>query len=49
MKVTALVTETISIPAACLLWRSPEFYKKVIPLTGVNLVLVPATLAAVPW
>ena len=40
MKVTAFVTDTISIRAACLLQRSPEFFRKAGPLPGVNLALV---------
>ena len=40
MKVTAFVTDTVPIRAACLLQRSPEFFKKTIPLPGVSLALV---------
>ena len=38
MKVAALVVDTISIQAACLLQRPPEFVKKAVP--GVNVALV---------
>ena len=40
MKVTAIVTDTVPIRAACLLQRSPEFFKKAVPLPGVSLALV---------
>ena len=40
MKVTAFVTDTVPIRAACLLQRSPEFFKKAVPLPGVSLALV---------
>ena len=40
MKVTALVTDTIPIRVACLLQRSPKFFKKAVPLPGVNFALV---------
>ena len=40
MKVTAFVTDTVPIRAACPLQRSPEFFKKAIPLPGVSLALV---------
>ena len=40
MKVTAFVTDTVSIRATCLLQRSPEFFKNVVPLPGVSLALV---------
>ena len=40
MKVAAFVTDTVPIRAACLLQRSPEFFKKAVPLSGVSLALV---------
>ena len=40
MKVTAFVTGTVPIRAACLLQRSLEFFKKAVPLPGVSLALV---------
>ena len=40
MKVTAFVTDTVPIRAACLLQRSPEFFKEAVPLPGVSLALV---------
>ena len=40
VKVTAFVTDTVPIRAACLLQRYPEFFKKAIPLPGVSLALV---------
>ena len=40
LKVTAFVTDTVPIRAACLLQRSPEFFKKAVPLPGVSLALV---------
>ena len=40
MEGTAFVTDTVPIRAACLLQRSPEFFKKAIPLPGVSLALV---------
>ena len=40
LKVTAFVTDTVPIRAACLLQRSSEFFKKAVPLPGVSLALV---------
>ena len=40
VKVTAFVTDTVPIRAACLLQRYPEFFKKAIPLPGASLALV---------
>ena len=40
MNVTAFVTDTVPIRAACLLQRSPEFFEKAVPLPGVRLALV---------
>ena len=40
MEVTAFVTDTVPIRAACLLQRSPEFFKKAVPLPGASLALV---------
>ena len=40
MEVTAFVTDTVPVRAACLLQRSPEFLKKAVPLPGVSLALV---------
>ena len=40
MKVAAFVTDTVPIRAAYLLQRSPEFFKKAVPLPGVGLALV---------
>ena len=39
-EVTAFVTDTVPIRAACLLQRSPKFFKKAVPLPGVSLALV---------
>ena len=35
-----LLTDTISIRAACLLQQSLEFFKKAVPLAGVNLAML---------
>ena len=40
MEVTAFVTNTVPIRAACLLQLSPGFFKKAVPLPGVSLALV---------
>ena len=40
LKVTAFVTDTVPIRAACLLQRSSEFFKKAVPLPEVSLALV---------
>ena len=40
VKVTVFVTDIVPIRAACLLQRSPEFFKKAVPLPGVSLALV---------
>ena len=39
-EVTAFVTDIVPIRAACLLQRSPEFFKKAVPLPGASLALV---------